>query len=75
MAGGKTEGFWKKMKNSLWKCEKEKRLMFCKNCGKEIKGNEKFCPHCGQEKPLSEFGYRDMGKGKIRNQSWCKDCR
>ena len=22
--------------------------MFCKNCGKEIKGNEKFCPYCGQ---------------------------
>lgn len=22
--------------------------MFCKNCGKEIKENEKFCPHCGQ---------------------------
>lgn len=30
--------------------------MFCKNCGKEIKGNEKFCPHCGQavEKKVSE---------------------
>lgn len=33
------------------------------------------CPHCGEEKPLSDFGYRDMGNGTIRNQSWCKDCR
>lgn len=30
--------------------------MFCKNCGKEIKGSEKFCPYCGQtvEKKVSE---------------------
>lgn len=35
----------------------------------------RVCPHCGQEKPLSEFGYRDMGNGTIRNQSWCKACR
>lgn len=21
--------------------------MYCKNCGKEITGNESFCPHCG----------------------------
>lgn len=38
----------------------------------------RICPHCGKEKPLSEFGYRMMKKGdlgKIRNQSWCKDCR
>ena len=21
--------------------------MFCINCGKEIGGTEKFCPHCG----------------------------
>lgn len=33
------------------------------------------CPHCGIVKPLSEFGFRNMGDGKIRNQSWCKDCR
>lgn len=33
------------------------------------------CPHCGIVKPLSEFGYRDMGGGNIRNQSWCRDCR
>lgn len=38
----------------------------------------RICPHCKQEKPLSEFGFRKMNKGengKIRNQSWCKDCR
>lgn len=35
----------------------------------------RICPHCGLEKPLSEFGFRRMGNGDIRNQSWCKDCR
>lgn len=35
----------------------------------------RICPHCGQEKPLSDFGFRKMGNGKIGNQSWCKDCR
>lgn len=35
----------------------------------------RICPKCGQEKPLSEFGFRKMGNGQVRNQSWCKDCR
>lgn len=35
----------------------------------------RICPHCGKEKPLSEFGFRNMGNGEIRNQSWCKECR
>lgn len=35
----------------------------------------RICPHCGKEKLLSDFGYRDMGNGRIRNQSWCKECR
>lgn len=35
----------------------------------------RMCPHCGREKPLSDFGYRNMGNDTIRNQSWCKDCR
>lgn len=35
----------------------------------------RICPKCGVEKPLSEFGFRKMGTGEIRNQSWCKDCR
>lgn len=32
-------------------------------------------PHCKEEKPLSDFWYRNMGEGNIRNQSWCKTCR
>ena len=38
----------------------------------------RICPHCKKEKPISEFGFRDMGDGRknnVRNQSWCKDCR
>lgn len=35
----------------------------------------RVCPKCGKEKPLSEFGFREMQNGQIRNQSWCKDCR
>lgn len=37
----------------------------------------RICPNCGKEKPLSEFGFRQMDKetGTVRNQSWCKDCR
>ena len=35
----------------------------------------RICPNCGQEKPLSDFGFRQMGDGQVRNQSWCKDCR
>ena len=33
----------------------------------------RICPHCGKEKPLSDFGYRKMKKGEngqVRNQSW-----
>ena len=35
----------------------------------------RVCPHCGERKPIEDFGLRDMGDGNIRNQSWCKDCR
>lgn len=52
-------------------------------------GNEplRVCPQCRREKikekksvseaekPLSEFGWRNMGNGEVRNQSWCKECR
>ena len=24
----------------------------------------RICPHCGKEKPLSDFGYRKMKKGE-----------
>ena len=33
------------------------------------------CPNCGESKALSSFGYRNMGNGKVRNQSWCRSCR
>lgn len=26
----------------------------------------RICPHCGKEKPISEFGYRKMSKVKRR---------
>ena len=35
----------------------------------------RICPNCNKPKPISEFGFRKMGNGQIRNQSWCKDCR
>lgn len=37
----------------------------------------RICPHCHQEKPLSDFGFRmmDHNPNNIRNQSWCKTCR
>jgi len=35
----------------------------------------RICPNCEEEKPLSDFGFRNMRNGEIRNQSWCKDCR
>ena len=35
----------------------------------------RICPRCNIEKPLSDFGFRNMGNGEIRNQSWCKECR
>ena len=38
----------------------------------------RVCPHCGDEKPISDFGFRNMGSERndeVRNQSWCKDCR
>ena len=55
----------------------------CKNNQKAViqtngyNGSEptRICPHCGKIKPLSEFGFRKMKDGTIRNQSWCKECR
>ena len=38
----------------------------------------RICPHCGKEKPISDFGFRKMDKendDSVRNQSWCSDCR
>ena len=28
-----------------------------------------ICPNCNKPKPISEFGFRKMGNGQIRNQS------
>lgn len=38
------------------------------------------CPNCGKKADdyddvEREFGYRDMGDGRVRVQSWCKECR
>ena len=38
------------------------------------------CPNCGKEATTydeveEEFGYRNMGDGRIIVQSWCKICR
>lgn len=35
----------------------------------------RICPKCREEKPLDKFGFRKMSNGKVRNQSWCSDCR
>ena len=35
----------------------------------------RVCPNCKKRKPLSDFGFRNMGNGTVRNQSWCKECR
>ena len=44
-------------------------------CGYNGSEPTRKCPKCGEEKPLSAFGFRKMGSGEVRNQSWCKDCR
>jgi len=41
---------------------------------------ETSCPNCGKvassyDEVELEFGYRDMGDGRIIVQSWCKNCR
>lgn len=38
----------------------------------------KICPKCKSEKPLSGFGYRNMGdkqNNRIQIQAQCKKCR
>ena len=35
----------------------------------------RVCPKCKKEIPMSNFGYRKMDNGTVRNQSWCKVCR
>jgi len=38
------------------------------------------CPKCGKEAKIyqeldEKFGFRNMDKDSMRNQSWCRDCR
>ena len=39
------------------------------------------CPHCGEMKPLNDFGLRRMQPAipgeppTVTNQSWCRPCR
>jgi len=40
-----------------------------------LSGAEFKCTGCGKTKPGSEFGLRNMGNGKVRNQPQCKECR
>jgi hypothetical protein len=36
----------------------------------------KTCPRCSRTGPVGEdFGWRNMGDGTIRSQSYCKRCR
>ena len=54
---------------------KNKNRPIIQSSGYNGKEPTRVCPHCGKEKPVSEFGYRKMENGTIRNQSWCKSCR
>ncbi len=43
-------------------------------------GDYAECPHCGkiaygEDEIEEEFGYRNMGNGRVIPQSWCKECR
>jgi transposase-like protein len=33
------------------------------------------CPKCEHYKPVSEYGFRNVGDGVIYNQPWCTECR
>lgn len=57
-------------------CEKENsQRPIIQSSGYNGKEPTRICPNCKEEKPLSDFGFRNMGNGNIRNQSWCKKCR
>ena len=38
--------------------------MYCKKCGKEIKGKEKFCPYCGEKIENNEEEERKVDEQK-----------
>ena len=46
--------------------------MFCKKCGKEIKGSEKFCPYCGEKIENSEEKTIEKGQSNEENNQYVK---
>ena len=42
--------------------------MYCKKCGKEIKGKEKFCPYCGEKIKNNEEEERKVDEQKLDEQ-------
>lgn len=52
--------------------------MLCKYCGKELKRNAKFCPHCGKAtEPMSSLRQNSGGKlaGIVQKKSvYCGHC-
>ena len=45
--------------------------MFCRNCGKEIKEQEKFCPYCGSkvDERVNEEKQSEMPKNNEKKKS------
>ena len=58
-------------------CVMRDDLKFTMYDGRKIAltGCQARCTKCGEVKPLSEFGLREMPDGTIRNQPQCKKCR
>lgn len=61
--------------NIMLKNDKNNKKPIIQTSGYNGSEPTRVCPNCGEEKLLSELGYRNMGDGNIRNQSWCKSCR
>lgn len=59
----------------MFKKDKNDKRPIIQSSGYNGKEPTRICPKCGKEKPLTEFGFRKMTNGTVRNQSWCKDCR
>lgn len=41
----------------------------CTNCGKKVKGNYNFCPHCGFPLKINEKDWGLLGKKEIKEQT------
>ena len=37
-----------------------KKLVQCKDCGKEVSKSAKTCPHCGAKKPYEGIGFFEV---------------